>query len=178
MRLSYTNNHDEALLIFHWNGGLGIHRRSRYGMGSWVPVYWLHWLEHASGSLHNSLILTIFHRSSLCQYTNLYVGNPREVAYLSGSNSGTTVGAICGPWTEWHIIGNPSPGNYDFNCIHSVADINNNARNNGYEIGGLNHNGVTVAICYIEYSGSELCDSDTISNANDRACNVWVVCQN
>ncbi|KIM36995.1 hypothetical protein M413DRAFT_31169 [Hebeloma cylindrosporum] len=113
------------------------------------------------------------------QYTDLYVGNPREVAYLSGSNSGTTVGAICnGPWTEWNIITNPNPGQYDFNCIHSVDDINNNARNNGYEIGGINHNGVTVALCYIEYSGSELCDSDTVSNANDRACNVWVVCQN
>jgi hypothetical protein len=101
------------------------------------------------------------------------------IAYIGPSNSGTTVGAICsGPWTEWNVIGNPNPGRYDFNCIHSVDDINNNARNNGYEVGGLNHNGVTVALCYIEYSGSELCDSDTISNANDRACNVWVVCQN
>jgi len=113
------------------------------------------------------------------QYTDLYVGNPREVGYLVGSNSGTLVGAICnGPWMEWNIIGNPNPGNYDFNCVNSVDDINNNARNNGYEVGGLNLNGVTVALCYIEYSGSELCDSDTISDGNSRACNVWVVCQN
>ena len=101
------------------------------------------------------------------------------VAYIPGSNQGTLVGAICnGPWTEWNIITNPNPGRYDFNCVNSVEDINNNARNNGYEVGGINHNGATVALCYIEYSPYQLCDSDTISNANDNACNVWVVCQN
>ena len=45
-------------------------------MGGWIPVFWLRWLEHSSGSPHSSLILNlVFKLSSLCQYTNLYVGN-------------------------------------------------------------------------------------------------------
>ncbi|KAJ3779894.1 hypothetical protein GGU10DRAFT_366753 [Lentinula aff. detonsa] len=111
------------------------------------------------------------------QYDDLYVGNPREVAYIFGSNANTLPGAVCGSWTEWYIITNPAPGKYDFNCIATPDEINDNARNIGFYVGGLNHNGVTVAQCYIEYSGSELCDSDTISNPNELACNVWIVCQ-
>jgi hypothetical protein len=101
------------------------------------------------------------------------------IAYVGPSNANTQPGVICnGPWTSWHIIGNPDPGTYDFNCIHSVDDINANAHNDGYEVGGINHNGETVALCYIEYSANELCDSDTISDPNNPACNVYVVCQN
>ncbi|KAJ3965708.1 hypothetical protein EV361DRAFT_872973 [Lentinula raphanica] len=123
---------------------------------------------------------------NLRQYTDLYVGNPRMVAYIFGSDANTLPGAVCGSWTEWNIITNPNPGDpallmstgvYDFNCIATPDDINNNARNNGFYVGGLNHEGVTVAQCYIEYSGSELCDTDTISDPNDRACNVWIVSQ-
>ncbi|KAJ3979262.1 hypothetical protein F5890DRAFT_1589450 [Lentinula detonsa] len=44
------------------------------------------------------------------QYDDLYVGNPREVAYIFGSNANTLPGAVCGSWTEWYIITNPAPG--------------------------------------------------------------------
>ncbi|KAJ3745168.1 hypothetical protein DFH05DRAFT_1557325 [Lentinula detonsa] len=107
------------------------------------------------------------------QYDDLYVGNPREVAYIFGSNANTLPGAFIGSPPH-----HPSPqGKFDFNCIATPDEINDNARNIGFYVGGLNHNGVTVALCYIEYSGSELCDSDTISNPNELACNVWIVCQ-
>jgi hypothetical protein len=114
------------------------------------------------------------------QYNELYVGNPRDVAYIFGSNlKSTHIGAICNSaWLKWKEIKNPSPGNYDFNCIHSVADINNNAHNNGYEIGGLNRDGHTVAMCHIDHSEKQLCDSDTVDKASDRVCDVWIVCKN
>ncbi|KAJ3991425.1 hypothetical protein F5050DRAFT_1195867 [Lentinula boryana] len=114
---------------------------------------------------------------NLRQYTYLYEGNPREAAYLSGSDENTLPGAVCNYWTEWNIIGNSNPGDYQFNCVATSDEINNNARNNGFYVGGLNHEGVTVALCHIEYSGSELCDSDTVTDADERACNVWVVCE-
>ncbi|KAJ3796765.1 hypothetical protein GGU11DRAFT_757281 [Lentinula aff. detonsa] len=104
------------------------------------------------------------------QYDDLYVGNPREVAYIFGSNANTLPGAFIVP-----LFITPPQGKYDFNCIATPDEINDNARNIGFYVGGLNHNGVTVAQCYIEYSGSELCDSDTISNPNELACNVWIV---
>ena len=76
------------------------------------------------------------------------------IAYLFGSKSNISVSNICsGSWIEWNSLGNPNPGNYDFNCIHSMADINNNASNNGYKVGGLNCNGIMVAICYIQNDG-------------------------
>ncbi|KAJ3873290.1 hypothetical protein F5051DRAFT_432315 [Lentinula edodes] len=112
---------------------------------------------------------------NLRQYTHLYEGNPREIAYIVGSDENTLPGAVCGSWTEWNIIGNSNPGQYEFNCVATVDDINNNARNNGFYVGGLNHAGVTIALCHIEYSGSELCDSDTVTDADDRVCNVWIV---
>lgn len=99
------------------------------------------------------------------------------VAYIFGSDSSSPVGDICsGPWQEWQFVPRNNPGRFDFNCIHPVADINNNTTNNGYEIGGINHEGVTVAICHIQNDGNQLCDSDTISNASDKACSVSVVC--
>jgi hypothetical protein len=101
------------------------------------------------------------------------------VAYLLGSGSSTPIGEICdGSWQEWYAPDDPNPGRFDFNCIPPVADVNSNARHNGYEIGGLNHNGVTIAICHIQNDGDQLCDTDTISNASDMACSVSVVCQN
>ncbi|KAJ3805042.1 hypothetical protein F5876DRAFT_70136 [Lentinula aff. lateritia] len=106
---------------------------------------------------------------NLRQYTHLYEGNPREIAYIVGSDENTLPGAVCGSWTEWNIIGNSNPGQYEFNCVATVDDINNNARNNGFYVGGLNHAGETIALCRIEYSGSELCDSDTVTDADDRA---------
>ncbi|KAJ3793708.1 hypothetical protein GGU11DRAFT_759748 [Lentinula aff. detonsa] len=112
---------------------------------------------------------------NLRQYTYLYEGNPREAAYLGGSDENTLPGAVCDYWTEWNIIGNSNPGDYQFNCVATSDEINSNARNNGFYVGGLNHEGVTVALCHIEYSGSELCDSDTVTNADERACNVWIV---
>ncbi|KAJ3860469.1 hypothetical protein EV359DRAFT_67298 [Lentinula novae-zelandiae] len=112
---------------------------------------------------------------NLRQYTHLYEGNPREIAYIVGSDENTLPGAVCGSWTEWNIIGNSNPGQYEFNCVATVDDINNNARNNGFYVGGLNHAGETIALCHIEYSGSELCDSDTVTDADDRVCNVWIV---
>ncbi|KAJ3972864.1 hypothetical protein EV361DRAFT_948409 [Lentinula raphanica] len=114
---------------------------------------------------------------NLRQYNHLYEGNPRKVAYLIGSDENTLPGDVCDSWTEWNIIGNSNPGNYQFNCVATPDEINSNAHNNGFYVGGLNHEGVTMALCHIEYSGSELCDSDTVSDADDRACNVWVVCE-
>lgn len=100
------------------------------------------------------------------------------VAYLFGSGSSPPVGDICsGPWQEWNFPSNPNPGKFDFNCIHPVAEINGNASTNGYEIGGLNLNGATVAICHIQNDTNQLCDSDTISDASDKACSVSVICQ-
>lgn len=34
-----------------------------------------------------------------------------------------------------------------------------------------------MALCHIQYSGAELCDSDSVTDASDEACNVWVVCE-
>ncbi|KAJ3781431.1 hypothetical protein GGU10DRAFT_379539 [Lentinula aff. detonsa] len=49
---------------------------------------------------------------NLRQYTYLYEGNPREAAYLGGSDENTLPGAVCDYWTEWNIIGNPNPGQF------------------------------------------------------------------
>ncbi|KAJ3768340.1 hypothetical protein FB446DRAFT_752038, partial [Lentinula raphanica] len=113
---------------------------------------------------------------NLRQYTHLFEGNPREVASLIGADENSLPGVVCGTWTEFKIIGNSNPGTYEFNCVPTPDEIDANAHNNGFFIGGLNHEGVTMALCHIEYSGNELCDSDTVSDANDEACNVWVVC--
>ncbi|KAJ3725267.1 hypothetical protein C8R42DRAFT_441056 [Lentinula raphanica] len=96
---------------------------------------------------------------------------------LIGADENSLPGVVCGTWTEFKIIGNSNPGTYEFNCVPTPDEIDANAHNNGFFIGGLNHEGVTMALCHIEYSGNELCDSDTVSDANDEACNVWVVCE-
>lgn len=111
------------------------------------------------------------------QYDSLYVGNPRAVAYLSGSSANTVVGDICsGPWQDWHTMNNADPGLYDFNCIPPVNEVNQNATTNGYQVGGLNRNGSTVAICTIQNGPNQLCDIDMVVNANDKACGVSLVC--
>ncbi|KAJ3991480.1 hypothetical protein F5050DRAFT_1716058 [Lentinula boryana] len=114
---------------------------------------------------------------NLRQYTHLFEGNPRQVATLLGADSSDSLpGVVCGDWLEFKIIGNSNPGQYVFNCLPTPSEINANAHTNGFYIGGLNHEGVTMALCHIEYSASELCDSDTVTDSNDEACNVWVVC--
>ncbi|KAJ3972867.1 hypothetical protein EV361DRAFT_981640 [Lentinula raphanica] len=155
--------------------------RERRFMGRWLSIDWVCWLESPSGEvyalfasqIHRDLTIRKLHK----QYTHLFEGNPREVASLIGADENSLPGVVCGTWTEFKIIGNSNPGTYEFNCVPTPDEIDANAHNNGFFIGGLNHEGVTMALCHIEYSGNELCDSDTVSDANDEACNVWVVCE-
>ncbi|KAJ3805088.1 hypothetical protein EV368DRAFT_87954 [Lentinula lateritia] len=112
---------------------------------------------------------------NLRQYTHLFEGNPREVASLIGADQNSLPGVVCGTWTEFKIIGNSNPGIYEFNCVPTPSEIDANAQNDGFFVGGLNHEGVTMALCHIQYSGAELCDSDSVTDASDEACNVWVV---
>ncbi|KAJ4478360.1 hypothetical protein J3R30DRAFT_3404416 [Lentinula aciculospora] len=165
-------------------------RKDEKGSNSFSPGSWIH-KEHYRFVLFLGCIATSVNAAAwvagfqssgftgwnLRQYSHLFEGNPRQVASLIGADEHSLPGVVCGTWTEFKIIGNSNPGEYEFNCVPTPDEINNNAHNNGFYIGGLNHEGVTMALCHIEYSASELCDSDTVSDKNDEACNVWVVCR-
>ncbi|KAJ4498496.1 hypothetical protein C8R41DRAFT_864689 [Lentinula lateritia] len=105
---------------------------------------------------------------NLRQYTHLFEGNPREVASLIGADQNSLPGVVCGTWTEFKIIGNSNPGIYEFNCVPTPSEIDANAQNDGFFVGGLNHEGVTMALCHIQYSGAELCDSDSVTDARGK----------
>ncbi|KAJ3859674.1 hypothetical protein EV359DRAFT_67956 [Lentinula novae-zelandiae] len=105
---------------------------------------------------------------NLRQYTHLFEGNPREVASLIGADQNSFPGVVCGTWTEFKIIGNSNPGIYEFNCVPTPSEIDANAQNDGFFVGGLNHEGVTMALCHIQYSGAELCDSDSVTDARGK----------
>jgi hypothetical protein len=113
------------------------------------------------------------------QYNEWLVGNPRRLSYLFGSlDPDTNLGGICsGSWISWAVIGNQAPGNLDFNCQSSVQDISANVNTVGYYVGGLNQNGVTIALCYVAARTNDLCDSDTISNSESRQCTTYLKCE-
>jgi hypothetical protein len=79
---------------------------------------------------------------------------------------------------EYHNQRLPTPNPADTSTASAGWIISAKMRlTTDMRLGGLDHIGVRVAIYYIESSGSQICDTDTIDNANNRACNVWVVCR-
>jgi hypothetical protein len=111
------------------------------------------------------------------QYDELFVGNPRKLSYGINVDLQTNLGTICsGDWQSYAALGNTQNDNYDFNCVASTDDITNNSGNVGFYVGGLNQNGVTVALCYVTDQADQLCDSDTIDPHNLQACLSYVQC--
>lgn len=110
------------------------------------------------------------------RYNNLFKGNPRSLAYSAGQGDlAHSLGELCsGALTNWAVPGNNSPGSWSFNCIHPVSEINANVNNVGYNIGGLNYNGVTIASCFVAQHTWELCDSDT---GGGNHCLTYLICQ-
>ena len=106
----------EASYLYPCVRALGRKPRECYCLGSWLSILWIYWVESTPGlythyvhSFSLDCCMLVIHTHHL-QYTDLYVGNPRMVAYIFGSDANTLPGAVCGSWTEWNIITNPNPG--------------------------------------------------------------------
>jgi hypothetical protein len=85
-------------------------------------------------------------------------------------------------WAEVSTDQTHTLGHYDFNCEQSVDDVNKNQDNTGYRIGGLNLNGVTIAICHVVDHTLQDCDPHLDGDApynpkGGKPCYPYLRCQ-